>query len=154
MRARIELVGCMSHSARGRTAQKGMPFYSTNAADIAYYQTVGEYRVSILDAPKAKPAPKPAPKAAPKPEPKPETPPPPPPEDDEEDPETDEASEEIETDEDDVPVYTKTDLEKMTKAALAELAAEDFDVELDADNLRKSQMVAAILKAQIEAASA
>lgn len=147
MRARVELRGCLTHSARGRTVKRGEPFYTTNAADIRYYQAQADYAVTILEAPKRKgPAPRPKKPAA--------APPPPPPEDedDEDEPES-EADDEGEEESDDLEdtSYTKSDLEKMNKASLAELAESDFGLELDPDKLSKPKMVAAILKAQIAA---
>jgi hypothetical protein len=60
VRAKVELVGCQSHTARGRTFKKGQPQTITNADDVAYYQASVEYAVTLLEAApkkKAKPAP-------------------------------------------------------------------------------------------------
>lgn len=67
VRAKVELVGCQSHTARGRTFKKGQPQTITNADDIAYYQATSEYSVQLLEAaPKKKAKPAPAPVEEPK----------------------------------------------------------------------------------------
>lgn len=145
LKARVELRGCLTHSARGRTCKRGQPFYTTNAADIAYYKAQGEYSVTMLAAP---PAPKA--KAA-----KPKPPPPPPPDDDDDDDDEEdgEEGEEPEGEDEEPASHTKSDLERMNKEALAELAETSFSLDLDPDKLSKPKMVAAILKAQIAALS-
>jgi len=131
-RARVELRGCASHTGRGVRHEKGEPFYTTNAADIAYFKAQGVYSVSILeDDPPAKRRPAPAPEPDPEPV-------------DVEDEDEDEGNDLSD------PSYTKSDLVAMKKKELAKLAADDFDVDLDPDKLKKSQMVAAIMKAQID----
>jgi len=52
--------------------------------------------------------------------------------------------------EDDDPpetTYSEAELKKQSKTALVELAAEDFDLDLDGD-LKKGEMIGAILEAQ------
>ena len=141
MRARIELSGASTHTGGGRSCERGKPFYSTNPAEIAYYRTCGDFNVTILssddDARKAKRAKKVT------------TPPPPEddepegddPEDDEEDPEDGEAT----------ASYTKSALMGQNKDSLSTIAFDDFGLELDGEKLTKAKMVAAIMKAQIEA---
>lgn len=135
-KARIQLKGAMSHTARGRRVEKGKPFYTTNAADIAYYKAQGGFLVTMLEEDK----PKPAPKRKPAPPPEPET-----------EPEGGDEGDDEESDDLTNGSYTKSDLMAIKKADLATLAKDDFDLDLDPDNLNKSQMVAAILKAQIDA---
>lgn len=48
-KARVELSGCLSHTARGRTFKKGQPQVITSAADIVYYKAQPEYAVQMLD---------------------------------------------------------------------------------------------------------
>lgn len=53
--ARVELTGCVSHTARGRTFRKNQPQTLTNPADILYYQSQQDFSVIVLDdAPPAK----------------------------------------------------------------------------------------------------
>jgi len=141
MRARVELRGCLTHTARGRTVERGRPFYTTNPADIAYYKSCGEYAVTILESEPAKPA-----KAKPA---RPAAPPPPP---DDEGGEGEDGGDEDEGESEDLTDahYTKADLEKMTKPDLATLADEDFGLKLNPDNMNKPKMIGVILKAQID----
>jgi len=60
VRAKVELIGCQSHTARGRTFKKGQPQTITNADDIAYYQVASEYSVQMLEAAPKKKAKAPA----------------------------------------------------------------------------------------------
>ena len=151
IKARIQLRGCASHTGRGRKAERGKPFYTTNAADIAYYRAQGVYSVSVLesteDKPVVKPSVKPSARRAPAPAPTPA----PEPEPDEPDEGEDEGDDEGEDDGAVDGSYTKSDLMATKKADLAQLAQDDFDLDLDPDNMTKAQMVAAILKAQIDA---
>ena len=148
VRARIELRGCLTHTYRGRTVERGQPFYTTNPADIAYFKAQSEFAVTILA--DKKPARKPAPKP-----PKKETPPPATTsQEDSEEGESEEGGEDGSDEESEdlsAASYTKSDLEKMNKADLAKLAEDDFKLKLDINNLSKPKMVAAILKTQIEA---
>ena len=149
MRARIELVGCLTHTAR-RPCVKGKPFYTTNASDIAYFQAQGVFSVTVLeeDKPKKAKAAKPKAKKAAPPPPEPE--PDEPEEGDEGDGDEGDGDDEDEGDDLTVPSYTKSDLEATKKADLQALAADEFDLSLDPDKMSKKEMVAAIIKAQIE----
>lgn len=164
MRAKVELLGCETHQARGRSFQRGKPQILTNPSDIAYYKAQSEFSVTLLSDGTPKPAAKPA-KAAKRPAPPPED------DDDSEDDDTEDGDEDSEDDDDTEdgdedsedseddsesseasPVYKKADLEKLNKKALVELAKDDFGMDLnEADN--KSKLVAAILKEQIARAS-
>ena len=164
-RAKVELLGCETHQARGRSFQRGKPQILTNPSDCAYYKAQSEFSVTLLSDGTPKPAAKPA-KAAKRPAPPPEND-----DDDSEDDVTEDGDEDFEDDdvtedgdedsedsEDDSesseanPFYKKADLEKLNKKALVELAKNDFGMDLnEADN--KSKLVAAILKEQIARAS-
>lgn len=146
VRARVELVGCLSHGSRGRTFERGRPQILTNPAEIAYYKSQAEYRVTMLQAPaEAAPAAK-ASKAKPKKQPPQESTG----EDgDGEDDEGDDGDGGEGEESEGEAVYTKTMLEQQNKAALAELAKADFELELNPDSMGKPKMIAAIMKAQL-----
>jgi hypothetical protein len=44
----------MSHTARGRTFKKGQPQILTNAGDVAFYQSLKEFRVAVMETPTKK----------------------------------------------------------------------------------------------------
>ena len=145
MRARIELRGALTHEGRGRKSVRGKPFYSTNASEIAYYRSCGEFIVTVLSTDEAvRPKPKKTKKG------KKAKAPPPPEEDDDEDDEEDDEEDEDERGEV-TDTLTKSALMAQNKTSLATLAFDMFKLELDVDALSKSKMVGAILKAQIEA---
>jgi len=129
MRARIELTGCLTHTAR-RPCVKGRPFYTTSASEIAYFQSQGVFAVTVLEGkpPKAKAELKPPAPSK----------------------EVEVVEEECDDNDLTVVSYTKTDLEATKKADLQALAADEFELDLDPDRMSKKVMVAAILKAQIE----
>jgi hypothetical protein len=126
-KAKVELKRAASfNDKRGRSFQKGRPQIITSEADIAYYKLHPEFVVTMMKEVKAK---------------KPAAPPP----DEVEGGDGDEGGGDAD------PAYTEGDLGKLTKGALVELAAGDFDLDLDGD-LKKDEMVAEILKAQEAAA--
>ena len=47
-RAKIELLGSASHTGRGRKVIKGRPQFVTNPADIAYYESLPGFKVTML----------------------------------------------------------------------------------------------------------
>jgi hypothetical protein len=170
MRAKVELIGALTHEGRGRRFERNKPQILTKASEIAYYKAQSEFSVTMLAVPAAaKPAPvkpgvkptaakpgaKPAAKPAPAPEPE-ES------EEDTEDAEDDgEEPEESEESTDDgeepeeqeaSPVFKKADLEAMTKAALVELGKDHLGLALNVEH-PKPKLVGEILKAQIARAS-
>jgi hypothetical protein len=54
MIAKIELLGCLTHHARGRNFRKNKPQILTNAADIQYYQSQSIFSVTFLSAERKK----------------------------------------------------------------------------------------------------
>lgn len=154
-KAKVELVGSLTHSHGARRFEKGKPQVLTNPSEIAYYRGQPGFSVTELDAPAPKPG-----KAAPAKPTKSKVPPPPADEDEAEDLDEDEDDEEEDEEEDDGPgdgqvetksaskTYRKSDLEKLNKQKLFTLATVDFKLELD-KAATKPQMIAAILKAQL-----
>jgi hypothetical protein len=175
MRAKVELIGALTHEGRGRRFERNKPQILTKPSDIAYYKAQSEFSVTMLAVPAAaKPAPaKPGVKpTAAKPGAKPAKPAPAPepedteesedteePEDDGEDTDAEESeestddSEEAAEEQEASPVFKKADLEAMTKAALVELAKDHFGLTLNGEH-PKPKLVGEILKAQIARASA
>lgn len=50
MRARVELIGSLTHNYAGRSFKKSSPQILTDAADIRYYQSQACFSVAVLDA--------------------------------------------------------------------------------------------------------
>ncbi len=157
-KANVTLVLGKSHHMGLVAFVNGQTRVLTDPQQIAYYKTLGEFRVEDIhesEPPKAKARPF-TPKAVAVVE-----------VDDEDELDEDEADEDEldeEDDEDlpdpaqeeessDVVTYTKKDLEKFNKPTLVALAAKDFSLEL-AIELLKPDMIKAILKAQIARAKA
>ena len=172
-RAKVELMGALTHSGRGRSFERGKPQILTGASEIAYYKAQSEFSVTIL----AEPVPVAPPKVAMRPGVAPSRVVPRPavaakvtpkavavavegePEDTGEDAEEgaeggaegegeEGAAEELEAN----PVLKKAQLEAMTKAALVEVGKDSFGLVLNVD-WAKPKLVGEILKAQIAAAS-
>ena len=53
-RARVELIGSLSHTRGGRKFERGKPQILTNAAEILYYQNQSDFAVTVEEAPKKK----------------------------------------------------------------------------------------------------
>lgn len=119
-KARVELIGSLTHTAKNRTFKKGEPQILTDGAEIEYYKGQPEFGVTELREVK--------PKAA-------AAPPPPPEEDDEE---------EVE----DAPVkHTAESLSKMSKADLiTEASGPPFNLALSPE-MKKADMIAEMLQA-------
>jgi len=158
MRARIELTGCITHTGRNRKITRGEAFYTTDVSDIRYYRSLADFQVVIVEGdapPPAKPKLMPrAPAVAT--------------EDHVDELDESEATaedsdmpEDNEGTEDDVPeddamepdmpvVYNRSQLEAVKKSELANIAKQDFGIDIDPDQMQKRDMVAAILRAQID----
>lgn len=145
-KVKLKPSGPVSWNGRGRRLAQGDSIVVSGAEDILFFSTRPEFTVEMLDGPKRS-APAPAKKGKGK---KPKPPPEPEPEEDEdEEPEEqDEPDPEEESEEDGevTPEYTASDLNKMKKDALQELA-EELELEVDED-ATKAQLVDAILESQ------
>lgn len=139
IRARVQLKGCASHVGRGKTVKKDQIFYTTNVADIAYYQSAGVFDVLITPNDQDKPFVQPEPisnlqrnqfeDVTPK------------------------SNEVIENNAGLVEeIYSKAGLHTIKKHEVIDIANDDFGLDVD-DSMTKPQIVALILKAQIDAFS-
>lgn len=54
MIAKVELVGCLTHNARGREFRKDRPQILTNPDDIHYYQSQSSFVVTMMNTEKQK----------------------------------------------------------------------------------------------------
>lgn len=128
-RARVELKGCVSYTVGGRVWKKRKPQILTNESEIAKYQSIGDFSVTILkEESRSKAKDKPAP-----------TPPEP-------EPETDDDGNVIDAEE---AGYAKADLKKFSKKELVAIGT-GLDLDLDKDS-KKSDLIEEILEAEEEA---
>lgn len=123
-RARIVLRSCETFTPlSGETWRKGQARTIADPSQIAYYRGQSEFSVTILEDPKPKPKPEPPP-----------------------DPTGGGTDGGGEGDGDEV--LTEAALGRLTKAQLVDLAAERWGLALDEDEMKKDDLVSAILKAQ------
>jgi hypothetical protein len=131
IKARIVLKGCASHVCRGKRHKKDVPFYSTNAAEIAYYKNTGVFDVTIIPEEQDKP-----------------------PIEEiqtinlQQDPFEDIVQNNNTTDVSE-GVYTKTILSTRKKSELIAIANDEFGLNIEDDQIKK-QIISSILKAQID----
>jgi long-subunit acyl-CoA synthetase (AMP-forming) len=119
MRAKIELVGSVSHNGR-KSCVKNKPFFTTNISDISYYLRQSQFEVTILEKEKEV----------------------------EVELEIKDIEDEIKDIEDDeLTLYDENDLSSMKKSELKEIAINEFDISFE-PKVTKKAIIEFILQEQ------